>query len=273
MLKKWFMKRGSIKITVGGAIILFVAFITILSLFWTPVDPNKSDLSLRLSPPIPGHPFGCDQLGRDVLSRTMVGGQISLLIAFMAVLGTAFLGLVLGVIGGYFGGVVDHAAGVMVELRQCLPTYLLCVLFLAVFGASIVTLVVILALADWVTIYRTVRAKTLVEREMDYVLASRTLGAKDFRLVFRHIVPNVMPPVIVLSTLLIATAVLQESGLSYLGLGVARPFPSWGRMISDGQAYLGNAWWVSCVPAFAVAITLIGVNNLGDGIRQLIKMD
>lgn len=273
MLKVWFMRRGSIKTTIGCTIILLISFFTLLSLFWTPCDPETTDLLLRLSPPISGHPFGCDQLGRDMLSRTMVGGQVSLLIAFLAVLGTTVLGTVLGVIGGYFGGKIDDIAGIFAELKQSLPTYLLCILFLSIFGSSIITMVLILALSDWVIIYRTVRGNALVEREKDYILASRTLGAKDLRLIFRHIVPNILPSVIVLSTLLIGTTILQESGLSYLGVGVARPHPTWGRMISDGQAYLEREWWISCIPAAAVAITVIGVNFLGDGIRQLMKME
>lgn len=273
MLRSWFMKRGSGKTTIGGAIILFMFFITILSVFWTPCDPEKTDLALRLSPPVAGHIFGCDQLGRDILSRTMVGGQVSLMIALLAVLGTAVLGTVLGVVGGFFGGAVDNIVGIMAELKQALPTFLICILFLAVFGSSILSMVIILSLADWVSIYRTVRGNTLVEREKDYVLATRTLGATDKRLIFRHVVPNVLPSVIVLSTLLIATTILQESSLSYLGVGVARPYPSWGRMISDGQAYIDGAWWVACIPAFAVAITVIGINVLGDGIRQMTKME
>ena len=273
LLKKWFMRRGSVKTTIGGGIVLFMGAVTLLSVFWTPCDPEFTNLSLRLSGPVPGHPFGCDQLGRDMLSRTMVGGQVSLLIALCAVFGTAFLGTVLGVVGGYFGGMIDKIVSVFAELKQAIPTFLLCILFLAVFGSSILSMVVILALADWVTIYRTVRGSTLVEREKDYVLAGKTLGATSSRLLFRHIVPNVLPSVIVLATLLIATTILQESSLSYLGVGVARPYPSWGRMISDGQGYIDSAWWVSSIPAFAVAITVIGVNLLGDGIRQLLKME
>jgi len=272
-IRAWFMKRGSVQTTVGAAILLFVGGMVLLSLFWTPMDPDMTNLALRNAPPSWEHPFGCDQLGRDVLSRTMVGGQVSLLIALCAVFGTAVLGTVLGVIGGFYGGIVDHIVGIAAELKQALPTFLICILFLAVFGSSIVSMVVILALSDWVSIYRNTRGSTLVEREKDYILAGRTLGATDFRLIFRHIVPNVLPTVIVLSTLLIATTILQESSLSYLGVGVARPFPSWGRMISDGQGYIESSWWVSCIPACAVAVTVIGVNVLGDGIRMMTKME
>lgn len=273
ILKKWFMRRGSVRTTIGAVVLGFMAFVTILSVFWTPCDPEQTNLALRLSPPVAGHIFGCDQLGRDILSRAMVGGQISMLIALLSVLGTAMLGTVLGVVGGYFGGWIDNVFGVIAELKQALPTFLLCILFLAVFGSSVVSMVIILSVSDFVSIYRNVRGSTMVEREKDYILASRTLGAKDVRLIFKHVVPNVMPSVIVLATLLIATTILQESSLSYLGVGVARPYPSWGRMISDGQAYIDSAWWVSCIPAFAVAITVIGVNLLGDGIRQLVKME
>ncbi|MGI6404393.1 MAG: hypothetical protein ACOX0K_09380 [Oscillospiraceae bacterium] len=132
IVKAWFMRRGSVRTTIGAAIILFVVAVILLSLVWTPCDPELTDLSLRLSPPVPGHPFGCDQLGRDVLSRTMVGGQVSLLIASLAVVGTAVLGTVLGVLGGFFGGKIDNVVGVFAELKQALPTFLLCILFLAV---------------------------------------------------------------------------------------------------------------------------------------------
>jgi len=272
-LQAWFMRRGSVKTTIGLVILVLIGSMVLLSVFWTPCDPELTDLSLRCSGPVEGHPLGCDQLGRDMLSRTMVGGQVSLLIAVCAVFGTATLGTVLGVTGGFFGGAVDHVVGMLAEVKQSLPTFLVCILFLSVFGSSILSMVVILALADWVSIYRTVRGSTLVEREKDYILAERTLGATDLRQVFRHIVPNVLPQVIVLSTLLIATTILQESSLSYLGVGVARPYPSWGRMISDGQSYIDGAWWISCIPAFAVALTVIGINLLGDGIRQLTKME
>ena len=273
LLRKWFRRRGSLRTTIGALIVLLLTGMVVLSLFWTPCDPQQTDIYLRLAGPSKAHPLGCDQLGRDILSRTMVGGQVSLMIAILAVLGTALLGTVLGVIGGYYGGVVDHAVGIVAELKQALPTFMICILFLAVFGSSILSMVIILALADWMSIYRTVRGSTMVEREKDYILAGRTLGAREFRLIFRHIVPNVLPQVIVLSTLLIATTILQESSLSYLGVGVARPYPSWGRMISDGQGYIETAWWVSCVPAFAVALTVIGINVLGDGIRQMTKME
>ena len=272
-LKKWFMKRGSVRTTIGALMVLFIAGMTLLSLFWTPCDPELTDLTLRLAAPMKGHIFGCDQLGRDILSRTMVGGQVSLLIAVTAVFGTAALGMILGVVGGFYKGIVDDFVGIIAELKQSLPTFLICILFLSVFGSSIVSMVVVLALADWVSIYRTVRGSTLIEREKDYILAGRTLGARDRRLLFRHIVPNVLPQVMVLATLLIGTTILQESSLSYLGLGVARPYPSWGRMISDGQAYIENAWWCACIPAFAVAFTVTGINVLGDGIRQMTKME
>jgi ABC-type dipeptide/oligopeptide/nickel transport system permease subunit len=192
----------------------------------------------------------------------------------MALVGTTFLGIVTGLISGYFGGICDAAFNMMAEIRQSMPMMLIIIVFLAVFGPSILSMGIILAISGWVMIYRTVRARTIMEKKSDYVTAARANGAGNFRIIFKYIMPNVLPSVIVLSMLTISNIILQEASLSYLGIGVTRPHPSWGRMISDGQEYFANGvWWVSSLPAMCIALLVLGVNIMGDGLRQMWKME
>ena len=213
------------------------------------VRQNKDDWNHFLTGNMK-HPLGTDNLGRDIMLRTMAGGRISLLIAALAVIGTAVLGSVLGVLSGYYGGVVDNIVGVLAEIKLTLPMMLIMVLFLSVLGPSIVTLTFVLAINEWVTIFRNVRAATLVEKKKEYVQSAKTMGASNARIIFRYILPNVLPTIIVLATLLISRVILSEASLSYLGVGLERPNASWGR-----------------------AFFAIGVNLIGDGLRKLTKME
>ena len=219
------------------------------------------------------HILGTDQLGRDMLSRIMVGGQLSLLIAFLAVLGSSVIGTIFGVISGYKEGVIDHVLGMVVEIQHSIPMLLIIVLILTLFGSSTTVLAIGLAISEWFTIFRQVRAKTLVQKNQDYILAAKVLGAKNSTILWRHLLPNVLPTTIVYTTLLIGTVILAEAGLSFLGLGVSRPFATWGRMVADGQASMDTNWWISTFPACFIAIFVIGVNLLGDGIRQVLRME
>lgn len=277
-IKKFFRKKGSARLMVGIVMTLLVIAYTLCSYKYTNSQINKmsfTDVSVQ-----PGilsgdmkHPLGTDNLGRDIMLRTMAGGRISLLIAALAVLGTAALGSVLGVLSGYYGGLLDSIIGVLAEIKLTLPMMLIMVLFLSVLGPSIVTLTFVLAINEWVTIFRNVRAATLVEKKKEYVQSARTMGASDGRIIFRYILPNVLPTIIVLATLLISRVILSEASLSYLGVGLERPNASWGRMINDGQEFIQNAWWISTVPALIIAFFAIGVNLIGDGLRKLTKME
>ena len=277
-VKKFFRKKGSVRLLVGIIMTVLVIVYTLCSYRYTNAQINKmsfTDVSVA-----PGfltgnmkHPLGTDNLGRDIMLRTMAGGRISLLIAALAVIGTAVLGSVLGVLSGYYGGVVDNIVGVLAEIKLTLPMMLIMVLFLSVLGPSIVTLTFVLAINEWVTIFRNVRAATLVEKKKEYVQSAKTMGASNARIIFRYILPNVLPTIIVLATLLISRVILSEASLSYLGVGLERPNASWGRMINDGQEFIQNAWWISTVPALIIAFFAIGVNLIGDGLRKLTKME
>ena len=276
--KKWTRKKGAVRLMIGSFMVLLVVLYTLCSYLYPDTAINQMNLADTMSTPgIVGgdmrYPLGTDNLGRDIMLRTMAGGRISLIIAALAVVGTAVLGSVLGVISGYYGGIIDNVVGVMAEIKLTLPMMLLMVLFLSVLGPSILTMTFVLAINEWVTIYRNVRASTMVEKNKDYILSAKTMGASDARIIFRYILPNVLPSIIVLSTLLIASVVLSEASLSYLGVGLERPSASWGRMINDGQQYVQDAWWISTFPALIIAFLVIGVNLIGDGLRKLTKME
>lgn len=277
-VKQFFRKKGSVRLLVGIIMTILVIVYTLCSYRYTNAQINKMSFTdVSVAPGIltgdMKHPLGTDNLGRDIMLRTMAGGRISLLIAALAVIGTAVLGSVLGVLSGYYGGVVDNIVGVLAEIKLTLPMMLIMVLFLSVLGPSIITLTFVLAINEWVTIFRNVRAATLVEKKKEYVQSAKTMGASNGRIIFRYILPNVLPTIIVLATLLISRVILSEASLSYLGVGLERPNASWGRMINDGQEFIQNAWWISTVPALIIAFFAIGVNLIGDGLRKLTKMD
>lgn len=275
----WIKRKGSVKILVGGFMVGIIVLMVVISLFWTPYDPNQSVLRDRLDgPSILGyeseHLLGADNQGRDMLSRIMVGGQISLGIAVLALVGTVIIGVVFGLLAGYYGGTVDNVTDMVAEIKNSLPMMVMIIVIISIIGPSVVTLAIMLALSEWVTIYRTTRAKTKLQKNLDYVVAARSNGASDRRIIFKYIMPNILNNVIVLATLLIGTIIIAEAGLSYLGVGVSRPYPSWGRMIADGQSYFGaQGWWICTFPALAIAIFVIGINFLGDGLRAKWKME
>ena len=270
----WIRRRGAKRVVIGAVMASIIILLVLTSFFYTPYDPNATDLKARMVAPSAKHLFGTDQLGRDILSRVMSGGRVSLSIATMALLGTTVLGVVTGMLAGYYEGASDAVFNMIAEIRQSMPMMLIMIVFLAVFGSSILTMGIILALAEWVTIFRTVRAKTIQEKKMDYVQAAVANGASNTRIIFKYIFPNVLPSVIVLAALMIGSVILSEASLSYLGIGVPRPYPAWGRMISDGQGYFASGkWWVSTFPALAIAMLVLGVNVMADGLRQMWKME
>lgn len=274
----WIKRRGSIRIVIGGVMSGAVVLLVLISLFWTPYDPDISVLSDRLAKPAilgyeSAHLLGADNLGRDVLSRIMTGGQISLAIGVMALIGTVLIGILFGLLSGFYGGLVDDILNMIAEIRNSMPMTLIIIVMLSIIGPSILSLAVLLALSEFVTIFRTTRAKTKLEKNMDYIVAARSNGASNRRIIFKYIMPNIINNVTVLATLMIGTIILEEAGLSYLGIGVARPYPSWGRMIADGQSYFSNGWWISTFPALTIAVFVLGINILGDGLRQMWKME
>lgn len=271
------LRRGMAKVLIGGG--MAGGVVAFVAASWFVVgDPNAQVLSDRLAPPILfggtfEHVLGTDQLGRDMLLRLMHGGRIDLAIGFLAILLSTALGTFLGLFSAYYGKALDAALSVMVAVQLALPTILVVLLALSVLGPSVLTMGIILALSDWVLYGRTVRARALAEKAREYVDAAKVLGYSDGRVIFRHLLPNVTPSIMVLATMSLGNMILFQASLSFLGLGVQRPYPAWGRMVSEGQAYLSDGWWISALPGLLIGMVVLGLNVLGDGLRQVWKME
>ena len=262
-------------ILLGGAVMLLLVLAAVFAPLLAPADPLKTGFSTRTKPPaILGFDstflLGSDGLGRDILSRLLYGGRISLTLAAIAVACSAVVGVTLGLVSGYFGGWVDDVIMRVVDIQLSFPIIMLAIAVIAVVGTSLQALLGVLVLAGWVIYARTVRASVLSLRQQDYVIAARALGAGAPRVIGRHILPNVQAPILVVGTVQLATMILLESGLSFLGLGVQPPTPSWGYMLAEGRDYLSNAWWISTVPGIAISLAVLAANLVGDGLRDLL---
>jgi peptide/nickel transport system permease protein len=232
-------------------------------------SPDATDLASRRLPPLTdGHLFGTDQLGRDLLARVLFGGQVSLTIGILAVVVSGVIGLVLGAVAGYRGGWADSIVSRLLEAQLSLPLLMMLLLVVALFGPSIPVITFVIAIAQWPEIARLTRSLCLVEREKPYVEAAHVLGLGATAILLRHIVPNIIKQVSLVALLLLAQAVLLESALSYLGAGPQRPFATWGRIIADGQDYVTTSWWLVTLPGLVIALLVVGVNFLGDGLRD-----
>ena len=221
-------------------------------------------------PPSPAHYLGTDTLGRDVLSRIIFGSRVSLKVGFVAVGLATLIGLFVGALAGYYGGWVDSALMRLVDLMLCFPAFFLILAVIAVLEPSIWNIMVVIGLTGWMGVARLVRAEFLSLREREFVTAARALGASDTRLILRHMLPNALAPVMVSATLGVAGAILTESALSFLGLGVQPPTPSWGNILTAGKDNIEIAWWLSVFPGLAILITVMSYNLLGEGIREAI---
>jgi peptide/nickel transport system permease protein len=239
-------------------------------------DPLEQDLTVALKPPFwmtegsREHPLGTDHLGRDVFSRLVYGAQISLTISVLAALLGAAVGVAAGLVAGYLGGRVGAVIMRVVDLNLAFPLILLALAVVALLGANLRNLVIVMAITTWMIYARVVRGLTLTLREQEFVQAVRALGARDARIITRHVLPNVLAPVMVIWTLEVARVILMESALSFLGLGVPPPTPTWGRMLAEGRDYLTMAGWISIFPGLAIMVTVLGINFLGDGLRDLL---
>ena len=231
-------------------------------------DPGAIDIARRLQSPSWSHPLGTDDLGRDVLVRIFYGARISLLVGFVAVGIATFIGILVGALAGFYGSWVDAVVMRFVDIMLCFPSFFLILAVIAFLEPSIWNIMIIIGLTSWMGVARLVRAEFLSLRERDFVVAIRALGARDARIIFRHILPNALSPVLVSATLGVAGAILTESALSFLGIGVQPPTPSWGNMLIAGKQTLGTAWWLSVFPGLAILITVLGYNLLGEGIRD-----
>ena len=250
----------------------------VLAPLYAPHDPNSVNLRQRLSPPFwmegarEGHPLGTDQLGRDTLSRVIYGARSALLVSGSAVLLATLLGVVVGLAAGYLGGPVDSLLMTVVDVMLAFPTILLALAIVAVLGPSIPNLIVAIALTNWTSYARVVRSVVLSLKAMDFVESARALGAGPLRIMLRHILPNVLPTVIVLSTTSLARFILTESSLSYLGLGIPPEIPGWGLMLAEAQVYLQRAWWLALWPGLALMVTTLSINLAGDRLRDILDV-
>lgn len=256
---------------VGIAILLVFMMCAVFAPLLAPHDPAQLSLVSRLSPPSAAHWFGTDELGRDVLSRTVYGARISLAVAVAVVSLSLVLGLVLGALAGFYGGITDTIVNIYVSNAfLALPGILLAVAFVAFLGPSVGNLILALALASWVNYARLVRAQVLAMKEREFVQAARSLGASDLRLMLRHILPNIIQPLIVQAAVGMAAAVLAEATLSFLGLGVQPPTPTWGAMLNDARSHLFDSPYLVFFPAAALAMCVLAFNFLGDGLRDFL---
>jgi len=252
----------------AGAVIVCVMFVMAFLAPWLTVDPAAIDISQSLQAPGLGHLLGTDDLGRDVLARIMYGARISLLVGFVSVGIASLIGICLGALAGYYRGWVDAVIMRFVDIMLCFPSFFLILAVIAFLEPSIWNIMIIIGITGWMGVARLVRAEFLSLRERDFVLAARALGASDLRIILKHILPNALSPVLVSATLGVAGAILTESALSFLGIGVQPPTPSWGNMLINGKQTLGEAWWLSVFPGFAILVTVLGYNLLGEGIRD-----
>jgi peptide/nickel transport system permease protein len=252
----------------GFAIIAIILLLALFAPYIAPYDPDAIDVKAILTSPSSAHLMGTDGLGRDVFSRMLFGARISLLVGIVAVGIATLIGVILGAIAGYYRGWVDIVIMRLVDVMLSIPTFFLILAVIAFLTPSIWNIMIVIGLTSWMGVTRLVRAEFLSLRGREFVMAAQTLGAKDGRLIFTHLLPNSLTPVIVSSVLGVASAVLVESGLSFLGLGVQAPQASWGNILTDGKEYIQFAWWLSLFPGLAILITVLGYNLLGEGLRD-----
>lgn len=231
-------------------------------------DPNAIDLAATLQPPGIAHWFGTDQMGRDVFARTLYGGRVSLLIAFCAVVLAGFFGALAGILAAYIGGRFDGALMRIVDAQYALPPIFLAMLIVGLLGPSTLHIIVVVTLANWGRFARIIRAEALSLRERDFVLVARLLGASPVNVAWRHLLPNVRDTFVVLLTMDVGLIIFMEAALSFLGLGIQPPDPSWGGMIAEGRNYLDSAWWMSALPGLVLFATVLSTNQIGEAYRR-----
>ena len=261
----------------AGSLVLGLLVMAILLAFLLPYDPVKSNLGSRFLPPSASHPMGTDALGRDLLTRVLYGGRISLSVGVIVVVITLSIGVTVGALAGYFGGWVDNILMRITDAALALPAFLVLILLSAMLRElklpfvernNVVTIALVIGLLSWMTFARLVRAVFLTLRQMDYVTAARSLGASPLRIIVAHILPNAIGPIIVEATLELGYAIIEESGLSFLGFGIQPPTPSWGNLLSNAQDYFTKYPWLAIFPGLMIFLAIISVNYIGDGLRD-----
>jgi peptide/nickel transport system permease protein len=259
------------RLALTGLIILIPMFLcAIFAPFVSPHNPFEPDLKNVLAGPSLSHPFGTDMLGRDVLSRVIYGSRISLLVGFVSVGIATLIGLMLGALSGYYGGVIDELIMRFVDLMMCFPTFFLILAVIAFLEPSIWNIMVVIGLTSWMGISRLVRAEFLSIKGKEFVLAARAQGLPNRKIIFGHVLPNALAPVYVVATLGVGGAILTESALSFLGIGVQPPTASWGNILAQAKDNIEIAWWLSLYPGLAIFLTVMGYNLLGEGLSDIL---
>jgi peptide/nickel transport system permease protein len=259
-------------LTVLGAVIVgLLALVAIFAPFIARYDPTQINIKDASFAPSPEHFFGTDQLGRDVFSRMAYGARISLVIGFVAVGISVLIGVIIGSVAGYYAGIVDSILMRFVDIMLCFPSFFLILALIALFEPNIIIIMAVIGMTSWMATARLIRAEILSLKEREFIQAARVLGASDLHIIIRHLIPNGIGPVLVSAVLGIGVAILIESSLSFLGIGVQPPTPSWGNMLMEGKATLGVCWWLMVFPGLAIFITVLGYNLLGEGLRQMLQ--
>jgi len=270
MLSRLRSLMGNSLASAGLIVVFCLCSAAALAPYIAPYDYKAINVRAILEPPNAHHLFGTDDLGRDIFSRMLWGARVSLAVGFVSVGIATAIGILIGAVAGYYGKWIDALFMRLVDMMLCFPTFFLILTVIAFVGPGIWNIMSVLGITSWMGVARLVRAEFLSLKEREFVLAAKASGAGDLRIIFRHILPNALGPVFVAAILGVAAAVLVESALSFLGLGVQPPTPSWGNILTDGKANLENAWWLSAFPGLAILITVLGYNLLGEGLRDVL---
>lgn len=252
----------------GTFIVVFFVLLAIFARFIAPQGINDQNIGIRLQPPSAAHWFGTDDFGRDIFSRIVFGARLSLRVGFLSVVGSIIAGTLLGVIAGYFGRFLDVVISRIFDILLAFPSILLSIAIVAILGPSLNNALVAIAIVNIPVFGRLVRSRVLTVKEEEYVVAARSIGMGDMRIIFHHVLPNSFAPIIVQGTLNIATAILDAAGLGFLGMGAQAPLPEWGKMLSDSREYIQNAPWTVLFPGLAIVLVVVGFNLIGDGLRD-----
>ena len=258
----------------GLVLVLLVMLVAVFAPALSPHHPEQQNIVLRLKPPfwIEGgsleYPLGTDSVGRDILSRVIHGSRVSVFVGLAVTAASALLGVCLGLLAGFLGGNTDSILSRVGDVQQAIPFLVLAIAVAAMLGPGLFNLILVLVITTWITFFRVVRGEVLSVREELYVLGARSIGASSLRIMLRYVLPNVAASIIVVSTLLVANVIIFEASLSFLGLGVPSSMPTWGRIVADGREYMADEWWIALFPGLAILITVIGINLLGDWLRE-----
>lgn len=270
--RPWSRRMRNLEFILGAALTGLMVLAVLSAGILFPDGGEGFDLTARLLPPFQSwaHPLGTDPVGRDVLARVVTGGGISLTVGFLSVAGAVVLGTLVGLVAGYYRGIWDLILMRCADVQQALPFILIALTFIAILGGGLDRLIFFMVISQWVQYARLVRGSVLALRDREFVQAAAAIGVRDRRIIFDHLLPNVLGPVIILMTLNVANNILLESSLTFLGLGIDPLTPSWGGMLADGRTYVQTAWWISVFPGLAIMLTVLGLNLLGDWLRDVL---